>query len=95
MPIRKPARAAAGDVSESSIGVIDPSNPSLDDEVERNGDGGAPFASDRTGTELAAIDRSPVSDNSLDDPSLTTTPTGAEASAAFLVTNWLVAEGEG
>jgi hypothetical protein len=94
MPIRRPARATVGEVSDSPIGVPNPSNPSLDDEVERNGDGGAPVASDRTRTEPAMIDRSPVSDYSLDDSSLTAAPAGAEASAAFLVTNWLVAEGE-
>jgi hypothetical protein len=94
MLIRKPARAAVGDVSESSMGVINPSNPSLDDDVECNSDGGTPFISDRTETEPATIDRSPVSDYSFDDSSLTSAPTGTEASAAFLVTNWLVAEGE-
>jgi hypothetical protein len=42
-----------------------------------------------------AESRALMYNNSLDDPSTTIPPVDTEKSTAFLVTNWLVVEGEG
>jgi hypothetical protein len=68
---------------------------SSDDEVERRADIDTSIIPDGTGIGPAVMaNRSSSHHSSLDDAS-TTIPSGAEKSTAFLVSNWLVAEGEG
>jgi hypothetical protein len=84
MPDRKARLASVVNASES-----------FDDELEHITSDEMPLALDVARIGPAKVNRSLMYNYSLDDSSVTIPTTDTEKSTAFLVTNWLVGEGEG
>jgi hypothetical protein len=66
-----------------------------DDESERKTDDEMSLVPSVTRIATAKVNPSLYYNHSLDDSSMTMPPAGAEKRTTFLVTNWLVGEGEG